>query len=167
MWPDLCLRYPQSAGINLMQIWIGLDWSAGSLIRRGLTAAGISLIRRDFSKSKNGSEWARRGLNAERQSGCEEENNKPGQKWERNVRMSDMRRRQRNVERWKKGRLINMIAQRGLRMQRDRERGSSQKHQIELQITVNPEMIPRPRRACCYGNVIIAGTALIRRSLLS
>lgn len=44
---------------------------------------------------------------------------------------------------------------------------SSQKHQIELQITVNPEMIPRPQRACCYGNVIIAGTALIRGSLLS
>lgn len=49
----------------------------------------------------------------------------------------------------------------------NREEESSEKHQIELQITVNPEMIPRPQRACCYGNVIIAGTALIRGSLLS
>lgn len=48
-----------------------------------------------------------------------------------------------------------------------REAESSQKHQIELQITVNPEMIPGPRRACCYGNVIIGGSALIRGSLLS
>jgi len=50
---------------------------------------------------------------------------------------------------------------------RKREAASSQKHQIELQITVNPDMIPGPQRACCYGNVIIVATALIRGSLLS
>lgn len=48
-----------------------------------------------------------------------------------------------------------------------RERESSEKLQIELQITVNQEMIPGPLRAGCHGNVIIAGTALICGSLLS
>ena len=48
-----------------------------------------------------------------------------------------------------------------------REGEKSQKRQIELQITVSSEMIPGPRRACCYGNVIIAASALICGSLLS
>lgn len=44
---------------------------------------------------------------------------------------------------------------------------ASQEPQIELQITVNPEMISGPQRACCYGNFIIAGTAVICGSLLN
>lgn len=99
LWPELCFCYPQSKGINLMQIWIGLDWSTRSLIRRGLLLQALVWYRRRLPKSKNGSRWVRQGLSRERVDVTRKTmHTQAEQEGEFAVKMSDMRRRQRNVE---------------------------------------------------------------------
>lgn len=156
MWTRLCLRYPVSAGINLMQIWIGLDWSAGSLIRRGLLLqALVDCHRRDFGKVKM------------EVGGCIEG-------WRLRVMPENtlwiyLIRGEDKGEEEKRG-LIDMIAQQGFQKWKERERERGREFSETPDWAANhsqPRMIPGPRRACCYGNVIIAGAALIRGSLLS
>lgn len=121
MWPELCFRYPQSAGINLMQIWIGLDWSTGSLIRRGLLPRALVWYqRRDFWKVKMEVGWWIRGW-IERECGCDEGNNQhAGQSKKENTQWRCVIWGTKKGKR-KRGRLMDMIAQRGFQKQRGRE----------------------------------------------
>lgn len=126
-WPGLCFRYPQSAGINLVHIWIGLDRGAGSLIRGGLFAAGISLIPKErVSERENGSRWVNWGVNrGERVNVMEGNNQHAGGARTRahshTVKVSETRRRQRHVKRGEERQIDRHDCTAGFHKQRGRD----------------------------------------------